>query len=166
MNVIGIDVGAKGSLVHLKNGELIKQFEFNKSSIKEYKNYLLSLDSKPIISVEQVASMRGQGVKSMFSFGTRFGEIIGMLETLDLEYNLIKPKEWQKKILKYDYLIDIEYQDIKEKIAHIIMCLYYGKFNINLDLLKTNLRSKKLFKTDKSDAIAIAMASCINLYDI
>jgi len=49
-----------------------------------------------MIGLEKVNAMPGQGVKSMFSFGERYGELQGMLQTLELGYVLVRPTEWQK----------------------------------------------------------------------
>ena len=39
--------------------------------------------------------MPGQGVTSMFSFGQRYGELIGLAVALQLPITLVTPKEWQ-----------------------------------------------------------------------
>lgn len=48
--------------------------------------------------VEQVHSMPHQGVASTFSFGTNYGMLIGMLETLGIPYCTVTPGKWQKFI--------------------------------------------------------------------
>ena len=48
--------------------------------------------------VEQVHSMPHQGVASTFSFGTNYGMLIGMLETLGIPYTTVTPGKWQKYI--------------------------------------------------------------------
>lgn len=48
--------------------------------------------------VEQVHSMPHQGVASTFSFGTNYGMIIGMLETLGIPFTTVTPGKWQKFI--------------------------------------------------------------------
>ena len=40
--------------------------------------------------------MPSQGVRSVFSFGQRLGELEGMLQTLGLGYVMPRPQEWQK----------------------------------------------------------------------
>jgi hypothetical protein len=49
-----------------------------------------------MIILESVASMHGQGVKSVFSFGQRLGELEGMLQTMELGYDKVRPQAWQK----------------------------------------------------------------------
>ena len=103
-NVIGIDIGAKGALAHINKTnsiELVKIIPFN---LKEYISYLksINLNNIDLFIIEKIHSMRNQGVKSMFSFGTRYGEVLGMLETLDIPNNkilLLEPRVWQKNLL-------------------------------------------------------------------
>lgn len=150
-NVIGIDIGAKGALAHINktnNVELLKIIPFE---LKKYITYLksINLENIDLFVIEKVHSMRNQGVKSMFSFGTRYGEIFGMLETLDIPNDkilLLDPKVWQKNLLN-DIRKDI---DIKYQVFNEV----YELFNNEL-LLKP--RSKKP-NTDITDAIGIALS--------
>ena len=48
--------------------------------------------------VEQVHSMPGQGVASTFTFGTNYGKILGMLETIGMPYVTVTPSKWQKEM--------------------------------------------------------------------
>lgn len=148
--VIGIDVGAKGALCVLKNDNIHKLIPFK--SIKNYaKEMQIAKDeyAKEFLSVvvEKIHSMPRQGVKSMFSFGQRFGEVIGMLDTLNICYNLVTPQEWQKKLAK-DKKIVYNKQDTKASIGELI----YKKFGRQINLLKRTGR----INTDLTDAIAIA----------
>lgn len=73
--------------------------DFKYSGIPGYVEALVNLQLSHMfkhVCLESVHSMPGQGVKSMFSFGQRFGELNGMLQTLGLGYSLLRPKEWQK----------------------------------------------------------------------
>lgn len=58
----------------------------------------LSKTSTMMAVVEQVHSMPHQGVASTFSFGTNYGMIIGMLETLGIPFTTVTPGKWQKFI--------------------------------------------------------------------
>ena len=49
-----------------------------------------------IVGLELVHSMPNQGVRSMFTFGENFGWIQGVLDTLGLKYELVRPQEWKK----------------------------------------------------------------------
>lgn len=46
--------------------------------------------------VEHVHAMPGQGVSGMFRFGTAFGQIIGVLQALEIPYDLVSPAKWKR----------------------------------------------------------------------
>lgn len=96
---IGIDPGANGALCHLFENKDIKFIDFKTDGLRGYIDYLSSIEDKKtiqMVSVEQVSSMPGQGVKSMFSFGQRLGELEGMLQALKIGYIQTRPHAWQK----------------------------------------------------------------------
>lgn len=99
---LACDPGAAGSLCCLfENGEA-EFVDFKKENLKGYIERFKAIQSAynvidiRMIAIEKVASMTGQGVKSVFSFGQRLGELEGMLQTLNLGYIFIRPQEWQK----------------------------------------------------------------------
>lgn len=146
--VIGIDVGAKGALCLIKNGKVEYLIPFK--TIKSYVPLLSRIKKEKNLSiyVEEVHSMPRQGVKSMFSFGQRLGEIIGCLETLELEYKLVKPQQWQKEFFKKTK-VEKNNDNTKEQIANII----YNRFMyLSSKLIKRTGR----INTDLTDAIAIS----------
>lgn len=101
---VGIDPGATGAMCILHEDNSIEFIDFKTNKLKGYIQKLVSeiagpmgLDNLPqMAAVEKVHSMPGQGVKSVFSFGQRLGELEGMLQTLDLGYDQIRPVAWQK----------------------------------------------------------------------
>ena len=52
--------------------------------------------NKTVVVVEQVNSMTGQGVTSMFNFGQTFGAIKGISATLKLPIFFVRPSKWKK----------------------------------------------------------------------
>jgi crossover junction endodeoxyribonuclease RuvC len=52
--------------------------------------------NESIVYLEQVAAMPGQGVTSMFHFGESVGVILGVLQTLQCRYVMVKPQDWKK----------------------------------------------------------------------
>lgn len=48
-----------------------------------------------MVYLEQVAAMPGQGVTSMFHFGESVGIILGVLQTLQCRYAMVKPQRWK-----------------------------------------------------------------------
>lgn len=92
---IGIDPGANGAMCILYEDNTAEFFDFKKVGIKGYRNDVLNTETV-MVGLEKVHAMPGQGVKSMFSFGQRLGELEGMLATLDVGYVMPRPIEWQK----------------------------------------------------------------------
>jgi len=89
----GIDPGKSGALVLLTIPEpTIVKFD-KESYINCLKAYSIA---DIVIGVEYVHSMKGNGVRSMFTFGENFGWVQGVLDTLELKYKLIHPQEWKK----------------------------------------------------------------------
>ena len=117
MVYIGIDPGAKGSMCVISNGKVvIKDFD-----LKEYSNTLKAFldtdDTELMVAIEKVHAMPGQGVSSSFSFGQRLGELEGMLTALQIPYELVAPRDWQKAC-------GIPAKSDKKGIASVIQKLY------------------------------------------
>jgi hypothetical protein len=93
---IGIDPGANGALCKLYSDSKVEFFDFKKVGIEGYVDSGLLNPHLQAIAIEKVASRTGQGVKSVFSFGQRLGELEGMCKTLYLDYSLVPPQRWQK----------------------------------------------------------------------
>ena len=51
------------------------------------------------VFIERVAARPGQGVVSMFSFGTGWGLVRGICAGMGVPYELVRPQEWQKVML-------------------------------------------------------------------
>jgi hypothetical protein len=99
---IGIDPGAKGALVAYFKQYDIQVWEYAKVGLKGYCEALnnittISSNDEYFIGLEKVNSMPGQGVRAMFSFGQKYGEIQGMLVTMQLGFDLVQPLMWQRK---------------------------------------------------------------------
>lgn len=98
MIYVGIDPGASGGMCVITD-DSVNIYDFKDSQLNTYIPVLLQLlytGHTTVVAVEKVASMTGQGVKSMFSFGQRLGEIHGMLQTLGLDFIEVQPQKWQK----------------------------------------------------------------------
>ena len=117
MVYIGIDPGAKGSMCVIDNGKVL----FKDFDLKEYsstlKTFLDTDDTELMVAIEKVHAMPGQGVSSSFSFGQRLGELEGMLTALQIPYELVAPKDWQKAC-------GIPAKSDKKGIASVIQKLY------------------------------------------
>lgn len=49
--------------------------------------------------IEKVHAMPGQGVTSMFTFGSGFGELKALAKILGYRWALVTPQEWKKNVL-------------------------------------------------------------------
>lgn len=93
---IGIDPGAKGAMA-LLDDDRVTIIPLDKD---EYIAYLkaISESKQPCICVlERVSARPGQGVTSMFSFGTSYGWLMGVLDSFNIPYELITPQKWKKE---------------------------------------------------------------------
>lgn len=113
MTYIGIDIGSKGALCLIKK-DIILLEDFN---LRTYIATLQTVTGSVMVGVEKVHAMPKQGVRSMFSFGQRLGEIEGVLQTLAIPYELVRPREWQKNA-------GIPVKSTKHVIADILLKLY------------------------------------------
>lgn len=92
MIYIGIDPGLKGGIALIRD-ESATAVPFTKDLLKEV---CRSLKEPAVCFLEKVGAMPGQGVTSMFNFGTTYGYIMGVLEAFDIPYQLISPQKWKK----------------------------------------------------------------------
>jgi len=101
-----------------------------------------------LAAVEKVHAMPGQGVTGMFSFGTSYGGMLGILGALEISTVLVPPQRWKKYVLA-----DTD----KTKEAAITFCtMRYPKVN-----LYATERSKKPH-IGICDALCIAHYLCNN----
>lgn len=118
---IGIDPGASGGMCVLTSDNNVEIGDYAKQGIVGYARALRDIMESDItikmIAVEKVASMPAQGVKSVFSFGERYGELQGMLQTLGLGYDLVRPQLWQKAC-------GVKPKSTKKDIAAVMNRLY------------------------------------------
>ncbi len=98
---LGIDPGQSGGWAMLgEDGTpeiegygLFAEEPFIRSNYDPYfKNIVLAC-------LEKVHAMPGQGVSSMFKFGTNFGWWQGVMDALEIPYELITPQRWMKTVL-------------------------------------------------------------------
>jgi crossover junction endodeoxyribonuclease RuvC len=82
-----IDTSAKGKVRSMINARALA-------------NLIIDLDqsdfSRTTVMLEQTAAMPGQGVSSMFSMGDSFGACRGVIATLGLSFELVRPAKWKK----------------------------------------------------------------------
>jgi len=153
---IGIDPGKSGgiALIDSNNASNVyvtpmifdgKLIDFRKMA-RWIKTYALYKEYGVLAGIEKVHAMPGQGTASMFSFGTSFGGMLGVLGALEIPTIMVPPQRWKKYVLA-----DTD----KSKQAAITFCtMRYPKVN-----LYATERSKK-------PHIGICDALCIAHYII
>ena len=105
--ILGIDPGLHGGWALLKNGKLIEAGHFPISKeTKEIDSGLLYMHWRDLnidfAFIEDVGVFGGehkgrkQGVKGMFNFGMRLGQVLGVLQVSDIKYKAIRPSQWKK----------------------------------------------------------------------
>ena len=146
---IGRDPGAKGSMaVMTQSPVFVYSWDIKlvpwEDDLMSYIAALKAAKSDPncVLScaLEHVGAMPGQGVTSMFNFGANFGRIIGVLTTLCVPFELVRPQRWQK-----------EFGISGDKAEHVAAC---KRLFPNVSLLRT-VRSRK---DDDGHADALLLA--------
>jgi hypothetical protein len=113
--ILVFDPGLKGSGIVVVNNKLVDFLTYpivklrNKSEIdgsklanllKEKLGRLSASLNETFAIVEQVHAMPKQGVTSTFNFGFRFGRLIGILDGLGIQWDVIHPRAWSGFIYK------------------------------------------------------------------
>lgn len=110
---IGIDPGLSGAIAVLNDDlSLAAVYDMPVMALRPGKNQVnaaelakLIMDSavdysrrlKPVAYLEQVSAMPGQGVSGMFSFGTSYGIVQGVLAALGVPVVLVRPQAWKSR---------------------------------------------------------------------
>lgn len=103
MTFIGIDPGKKGAYCIINNDNntnTIIACPFDEETfIKDMASVcgFYDINDNVFCVLEHVGAMPGQGTVSMFSFGENFGFIQGVLKTMDIPYELVRPQKWKKE---------------------------------------------------------------------
>jgi len=95
LNYIGIDIGANGAIACLGDGSLF----YDTLKDGRWISYLAK-HKNAVVAIEDLHSIYGASAKSNFQFGLNNGYVIGVLETLKIEYIKVAPKKWQKEMWK------------------------------------------------------------------
>lgn len=110
MNTIGIDPGLKGSIAVLDDaGRLLELLDMPVRRVTRSK---LDLDERTLyrvllaagafsarVVVEEAFVMPKQGSSSGFKTGVGFGKILGTLAAMGAAYLIVRPQEWQRRLL-------------------------------------------------------------------
>jgi hypothetical protein len=101
---LGIDPGAKGSFCILDPYGAIT-FDAAPTAFKDsfklfqgLKFMVATIGSFTAVAVEEVHSLYGMSAKSNFNFGRNVQAITSLLQHIPIEFELVKPKEWQAAV--------------------------------------------------------------------
>lgn len=115
MSWIGIDPGVTGGLAVIHPDGTAEVWSMKGLGLEERVSTVKRLVDSPhtiLVGLEKAQAMPKQGVVSMFTYGTNYGEWLGILETLGLHYVIVRPQEWKKLVLvgtARDKLAALEY---------------------------------------------------------
>jgi len=105
--IIGIDPGLDGGLAAITSDGLkltpMPVFDAGKRRYIDEPRVVNWLIDHAIrnarVFIESVHAMPHQGVVSMFTFGTGWGQVRGICAGLGISYQLVRPQEWQREML-------------------------------------------------------------------
>ena len=100
MTVVGVDVGKDGGLCAMsleaspQQAALVYEVWTDPYRFADFIEHF-----KPkMVFVERVSARPGNGVVSMFNFGMRLGEILGVLAAMNQPHQLVPPQTWAKAL--------------------------------------------------------------------
>ena len=101
MLIAGIDIGKKGGVAFIDSktlkAEVYAMPECLSDFIKLFEQK--SQENVLLVGIEKQQAFPKQGVVSTFNLGVQYGMIIGVLKTLQIPYEEISSKKWQKVML-------------------------------------------------------------------
>lgn len=102
-NIIGIDPGDNGAMVLSYPDGTLNVFRFKDATQHDIANALWEWvpkdnDTDCFAFIEKAHSFPGQGVASMFKFGTSYGFLLGCLTALKFPFDYVSPQKWQKEL--------------------------------------------------------------------
>jgi len=191
--VFGIDPGLKGGVAVYYNRHIQYAFSMPVDSegeidvrrlftmirkIRDYIRFELGGKCKRdyVAYIEKVGAMPGQGVVSMFTFGSGYG-IVKSAFRLHMETHFVTPQSWKKIVLKdYDWKQKVdkivipenatkdEIKSIKKEQARRKAEAKRNSKNISIQYVTDNYPEVDLVQKGKVPKDGIADACCIAVY--
>ena len=103
--IIGIDPGSKGGLALIVDGQLVDVEDMpmidkrvNVAVLAAWITEHHRIHGITKVTIENVHSMPGQGVATMFRMGRSFGEAIGCVIALGHMIEFVPPQTWKKAL--------------------------------------------------------------------
>lgn len=101
MKIVSVDPGKSGAVSVFEDKKLIEVFDLDYIDVGG-EDFLVTKHIADVdyVVIEKVGAMKGQGVSSMFSFGSRFGEAKAYALTLVPANKIIfvRPQKWKKAL--------------------------------------------------------------------
>lgn len=99
---VGIDPGAKGAFSVVDDKAKLVDYWIMGDLYEMRQKLMVYHDKLAIVVIERAQAMSKQGKKqgaaSMFMYGKGYGKLLGMLETLRLPYEEVRPLQWMQKM--------------------------------------------------------------------
>ena len=105
MRWIGIDPGNKGGIAILEQDDSVEVYPMpitgtGKDKLIDGATVAEIIGGRDgLVVIEKVHAMPKQGVSSTFAFGRGFGQLIGVLQVMGLQWAMVTPQAWKKAIL-------------------------------------------------------------------
>ena len=95
--VIGVDPGVNGGIAFLHDGKVVA-YKMPATERDIYDLLATGEESAPVVFLESVHSMPGQGVSSSFKFGRGYGFLRGAITALKYPLHDVSPQRWQRAL--------------------------------------------------------------------
>ena len=115
---IAIDPGKSGGIAVLENNEI--QAYKCPPTFKEMAKLIKSIKKDTYLCIlERVHAFPTDARSSAFKFGTNYGAWMGILESNNVNYELVLPRKWQE-----DFQLPKEKKERKKELKQIAKCFY------------------------------------------
>lgn len=95
----GVDPGKGGATVCLAGGKVYScSHDVTEHDLWNWLDTKVEMDGEAFAVIEKVHAMPGQGVTSMFTFGQSFGFLRGLLTAVEVPFEEVHPRSWQKAL--------------------------------------------------------------------
>jgi len=161
-NLIAIDPGAKGGIALLRPGQPAQAYSMpvTEGDIVDLLRQLADPPSETVAFIEAVGGFAGRAQPGarMFTFGRGYGFLLGVLQTLGVRTELIRPAKWQKAFSLGTASACKSPTEWKNKIkAHAQRLYPHLKITLNtsdaLVLLEYGRKSQASFPSDGSGLV-------------
>lgn len=103
MIIAGIDPGITGALVLIDDDGYLKVYGVptvgkDPDYVRWAQEWASPLKLAAHVWIEKVAAMPKQGVSSTFTFGERYGFILGLVAASGTAFSYVRPQEWKKRV--------------------------------------------------------------------